>query len=458
MGVTVNQSMVALAPMRALVHQGHSRSLAWRQGQLQRLGALLKQVEQPLLEALATDLGKPAVEAFFEIAGVSQELALCRRQLRRWLAPRPVPVPLVQQPGRAWVQPEPLGCVLILGPWNYPFLLTLQPLVAALAAGNTAVLKPSEHTPHVAAVIATAVAQHFEPEVVAVEQGGVAVAEALLEQPFDHIFFTGGTSTGKRVMAAAARQLIPVTLELGGKSPCIVLDDADLETSANRIAWGRFLNAGQTCVAPDYVLVTPGLREPLERALGAAIDRFFGPDPRQSPDFGRLVSPQQFDRLDRLLAGVEILKGGERHRDSRYLAPTLVGGEPDQPLMQEEIFGPVLPLLEVAHLGAALEFIRGRPAPLALYLFSRSEAARAEVLRSSQSGGVCFNDVVMQAGLPGLPFGGVGSSGLGRYHGQSGFDSLSNLRAVVQRPFALDLPWRYAPYGDRLKMLRRLLG
>jgi acyl-CoA reductase-like NAD-dependent aldehyde dehydrogenase len=296
------------------------------------------------------------------------------------------------------------------------------------------------------------------PEVAAVEQGGVAVAEALLEQPFDHIFFTGGTSTGKRVMAAAARQLIPVTLELGGKSPCIVLDDADLETSANRIAWGRFLNAGQTCVAPDYVLVTPGLREPLERALGAAIDRFFGPDPRQSPDFGRLVSPQQFDRLDGLLAGVEILKGGERHRDSRYLAPTLVRGEPDQPLMQEEIFGPVLPLLEVAHLGAALDFIRGRPAPLALYLFSRSEAARAEVLRSSQSGGVCFNDVVMQAGLPGLPFGGVGSSGLGRYHGQSGFDSLSNLRAVVQRPFALDLPWRYAPYGDRLKMLRRLLG
>jgi aldehyde dehydrogenase (NAD+) len=361
-------------------------------------------------------------------------------------------------PGKAWVQAEPLGCVLILGPWNYPLMLVLQPLVAALAAGNTAVLKPSEHTPQVAQLIATAIAAHFEPRVVAVVQGDGAVAQSLLELSFDHIFFTGGTGIGRQVMAAAARQLIPVTLELGGKSPCIVLDDADLQVTAKRIAWGRFLNAGQTCIAPDYLLVTPAMRIPLERELIRAIAQLFGQDPSQSPDFGRLVNQRQFDRLDGLLQGAQILHGGERNREERYLAPTLVQGDPAQPLMQEEIFGPVLPMLEVADLEAALGFIRERPLPLALYLFGGNEASRQRLLNCSQSGSVCFNDVVMQAGIPELPFGGVGASGQGRYHGRSGFETLSNQRAVLQRPFALDLPWRYAPYGNRLHLLKRLLG
>ena len=450
--------MTTIAAARALVLEGHTRQLAWRQQQLNNLEALLQELEEPLKAALAADLGKPAVEAFFEIVGVQGELKLAKKQLKRWMAPRRVTLPAVQQPGRTWVQDEPLGTVLILGPWNYPLMLVLRPLVSALAAGNTAVLKPSEQAPAVAQLLAEMVPRHFEADVVRVELGGAETAQALLKQPFDHVVFTGGTTIGREVMKAAAEQLIPVTLELGGKSPCIVLDDADLQVSARRIAWGRFLNAGQSCVAPDYVLVTPAMRQPFEAALKQAIAEFYGPDPRQSPDFGRLVSTRQFDRVDALLKDATVLHGGERVREERYIAPTLVEGDPDSALMQEEIFAPVLPLIEVSDLEAALRFIAERPKPLAAYLFSRSNTARRKLIERSQSGSVAFNDVIVQAGVPGLPFGGVGPSGIGRCHGEAGFRSLSNQKSVYQRPFALDLAWRYPPYGNRLSLLKRLLG
>ena len=444
--------------MQQLVRAGSTRQLAWRQQQLNNLEALLQELETPLRTALATDLGKPAVEAFFEIVGVQGELKLAKKQLKRWMAPRRVALPAVQQPGRTWVQDEPLGTVLILGPWNYPLMLVLRPLVSALAAGNTAVLKPSEQAPAVAQLLAEMVPRHFAADVVRVELGGAETAQALLKKPFDHVVFTGGTTIGREVMKAAAEQLIPVTLELGGKSPCIVLDDADLQVSARRIAWGRFLNAGQSCVAPDYVLVTPAMRQPFEAALKQAIAEFYGPDPRQSPDFGRLVSTRQFDRVDALLKDATVLHGGERVREERYIAPTLVEGDPDSALMQEEIFAPVLPLIEVSDLEAALRFIAERPKPLAAYLFSRSNTARQQLIERSQSGSVAFNDVIVQAGVPGLPFGGVGPSGIGRCHGEAGFRSLSNQKSVYQRPFALDLAWRYPPYGNRLSLLKRLLG
>ena len=450
--------MTSIAAAQSLVHGGHTSPLAWRQQQLGNLQALLKELEEPLKAALAADLGKPEVEAFFEIVGVQGELKLANKQLKRWMAPRRVALQPVQQPGRTWVQDEPLGTVLILGPWNYPLMLVLRPLVSALAAGNTAVLKPSEQAPAVAQLLAEMVPRHFEADVVRVELGGAETAQALLKQPFDHVVFTGGTTIGREVMKAAAEQLIPVTLELGGKSPCIVLDDADLQVSARRIAWGRFLNAGQSCVAPDYVLVTPAMRQPLETALKQAIAEFYGPDPRQSPDFGRLVSTRQFDRVDALLEGATVLHGGERVREERYIAPTLVEGDPDSALMQEEIFAPVLPILEVSDFEAALRFIAGRPKPLAAYLFSRSNTARQQLIERSQSGSVAFNDVIVQAGVPGLPFGGVGPSGIGRCHGEVGFRSLSNQKSVYQRPFALDLAWRYPPYGNRLSLLKRLLG
>jgi aldehyde dehydrogenase (NAD+) len=379
------------------------------------------------------------------------------------MAPRRVGVSLALSPARAWVQAEPLGCVLIIGPWNYPFQLCLHPLVSALAAGNAAVLKPSEHAPHTAALIARLIPAAFEPEVVQVVCGDGAVAAELLEEHFDHIFFTGGGRVGRLVMAAAARHLTPVTLELGGKSPAIVLADAPLATTARRLVWGKTLNAGQTCIAPDHLLVEEPLREPLVAAMTEQMRRFHGDDPLQSPDLGSIVNDAQFDRLRRLIEGArgrgQLLAGGRWHEAERRIEPTLVAVDSlDDPLMQEELFGPILPVISVAGLDDALALVRQRPKPLALYLFSRSREAQRRTLAASSSGSVCFNDVVLQAGAADLPFGGVGESGLGRYHGQAGFDTFSHLRSVLARPFQLDLPFRYPPYAGKLGLVRRLLG
>jgi aldehyde dehydrogenase (NAD+) len=416
-----------------------------------------------VLEALAADLGKPPVEAFFELVAVRQEIRLCRQQLRRWLAPRPVAVPLSLQPARAATQAQPLGCVLIIGPWNYPFHLLLQPLVSALAAGNTAVLKPSEHAPATAALVGELVQRHLDPAVVQVVQGDGQVAQELLQQQFDHIFFTGGERVGRLVMAAATPHLTPVTLELGGKSPAVVLADADLEVTARRLVWGKSLNGGQTCVAPDHLLVEEPIRQDLITRLSSRITACFGADPLQSPDLGRIVNRAQFERLSGLLEGArqngQILFGGQSDPERLRIAPTLVAvADPHDPLMAEELFGPLLPILAVTGLAEAIGAINRRPKPLALYLFSRSDAAERQLLAGTSSGNYCRNDVVMQAGIAELPFGGVGASGMGRYHGQAGFDTFSHQRSLLRRPFALDLPFRYPPYGDKLKLVRRLLG
>jgi aldehyde dehydrogenase (NAD+) len=449
--------------MRAAVDAGQTRSLAWRLEQLERLGNLLRDHEAEVLEALASDLGKPPLEATFELVAVRQELALTRRQLKRWMAPRPIGLDLALRPGQAWVQTEPLGCVLIIGPWNYPFQLCLHPLVSALAAGNTAVLKPSEHAPRTADLLARCIPQAFPAEVVQVVTGDGAVAAALLEERFDHIFFTGGGRVGRLVMAAAARHLTPVTLELGGKSPAIVLADADIATSAKRLAWGKGLNAGQTCIAPDHLLVQPAVRDALVEAIAAEWTRFYDADPLESDDLGCIVNGAQFQRLEALLAGArsrgQLLAGGRSDAGRRRIEPTLVAVDSgDDPLMQEELFGPILPVLGVANLDAALAEVHRRPKPLALYLFSSSRAAQQQTLDRTSSGGVCFNDVVLQAGAAALPFGGVGESGMGTYHGQAGFLTFSHQRTVLRRPFWLDLPFRYPPYAGKLALVKRLLG
>lgn len=454
---------VPIQRMREPVSQGVTRPRAWRLEQLGRLEALLHRHEEAIRAALAADLGKPPVEAHFELVAVLQELRYTRRHLRRWMAPVRVPMDLPLRPGRAWVQPEPLGCVLIIGPWNYPAQLCLHPLVSALAAGNTVVLKPSEHAPRSAALLEEAVAAHFPPEVVQVVNGDGATAAGLLEQRFDHILFTGGERVGRLVMAAAARHLTPVTLELGGKSPAIVLADADPAVTARRLAWGKSLNGGQTCIAPDHVLVEAPMREALVEGIAREWTRFHGPDPLSSPDLSHMVNEAQYRRLADLLEGArrrgQILHGGQCDPERRRIAPTLLAVEdPADPLMEEELFGPLLPVLQVENLEQALAQVRSRPKPLALYLFSRSTTARDQVLAGTSSGSVCFNDVVMQAGVTALPFGGVGSSGLGRYHGRAGFDTFSHSRSVLSRPFWLDLPVRYPPYAGKLALVRKLLG
>jgi len=455
---------VSIAAMGAPVSRGDTRSIAWRLEQLDRLQALLDAAAQPLLEALALDLNKPPVEAAYELIGVTQELKYARRHLRRWMRPTPIGLPVWAWPGSARLRPEPLGCVLIIGPWNYPFQLCLIPLVSALAAGNTAVLKPSEHTPHTAALIHRLVQQHFPPETVQVVEGDGAIAAELLREHFDHIFFTGGARVGRLVLAAAAPHLTPVTLELGGKSPAIVLEDADIATTARRLAWGKGLNAGQTCIAPDHLLVTPGQRQPLVEAIAAAWRQFYGADPLASEDLTSLVNTAQFERLEALLAGArergQVLVGGRSDRDRRRMEPTLLAVEdPDRdPLMQEELFGPLLPVIVVANLEEALARVRRGSKPLTIYLYGGGRQAREQLLDQTSSGSVCFNDVVLHGGLPQLPFGGVGESGMGTYHGEAGFLTFSHRRSVLQRSFGLDLPIRYPPYAGKLDLIRRLLG
>lgn len=455
---------VPIERMREPVLNGETQPLAWRRLQLERLAALLEDAAATLPQALDADLGKPPLEGWMEAVSVQHEWRHTRRHLAGWMRARPVPLPLWLQPGRARSQPMPLGCVLIIGPWNYPFQLCLRPLVSALAAGNTAVLKPSEQAPHTAALIAELVARHFPPEIVQVVQGDADTAARLLEERFDHILFTGGGRVGRLVMAAAAPQLTPVTLELGGKSPAIVLDGADLLPTARRLVWGKGMNAGQTCVAPDHLLVQPGIRPALLEAIAGECRRLYGDDPLRSPDLARLINDRQFARLEALLEAPRregrLLLGGRSDAAARRIEPTLIRVDDPltDPLMQEELFGPLLPVLSVPSLDAALDQIRSRPSPLAIYLFGGSAAERRQLLQRSRSGSVVFDDVILQAAAPGLPFGGVGESGMGAYHGETGFRTFSQPRSVLDHPTWLDLPVRYPPYAGRLAWLQRLMG
>ena len=452
------------AALRQPVLQGETLPSRWRFAQLERLEALLREAEQSVPAALAADLGKPALEAGFELSIVRAELRHSRRHLRRWMRPRRRTLPLWTQPARARVEATPLGCVLILSPWNYPFQLCLQPLVSALAAGNTAVLKPSERAPASAALIAQLVERHLPSSCVQVALGDGRVAARLVEAGFDHILFTGSAPVGRRVMEAAARSLTPVTLELGGRNPAIVLADADLAVTARRLAWGKSLNAGQSCVAPDHLLVVPAIRDALVAAIAASWRRFHGDHPLTSPDLAQVIDSVAFERLEALLQQAHregrILAGGASDRQARRIEPTLIAvhDRDADPLLQEELFGPLLPVLEVADLESALEWLRRSPPPLTLSLFGGGAAERRRLLAGSRSGSVVFNDVILPAALAPLPFGGVGASGMGSTHGEAGFLAFSQQRSVLERGFRLDLPLRYPPYAGKLGLMRRLLG
>ena len=431
----------------------------FRVAQLTRLRQAVLSARDRILKAMADDLGRPEFEAYaFEI-GVIKEIDYALKHLKGWMKPQRVSMPLEQLPGKARVYPEPLGVVLIIGPWNYPVQLMLGPLVGAIAAGNCALLKPSELAPATSRLIADLVQETFDPGFVSVVEGGADVSQTLLEERFDHIFFTGGTAIGKVVMVAAAQHLTPVTLELGGKSPCIVDADINLETAARRIVWGKFINAGQTCVAPDYLLVDRRIHEALLAQMQEVIRESYGDDPQQSPDFGRIVSDRHFQRLLPLLQSGNVAIGGQTDAAQRYIAPTLLDAvTPEDPVMEAEIFGPILPILTYDTLEEAIAFINKRPKPLALYIFSNNTALQQQVLQNTSSGGACINDTIMHIALADLPFGGVGDSGLGAYHGKAGFDTFSHKKSVLFKPFWLDLNWRYPPYAKKMGFLKRFIS
>jgi aldehyde dehydrogenase (NAD+) len=448
--------------VRAGFDDGLLRDLAARKAQLHQLRRLLVEQEDRLLAALAADMGKPPVEGYAaDIGFTTREITHLLAHLDRWVRPRSVRVPAVTRPGRAQVRPEPLGVALVIAPWNYPVQLLLAPAAAALAAGNAVVLKPSEISAHTAEALAELVPRYLDERVVAIVTGGVDETTALLGERFDHIFYTGNGRVGRVVMAAAAAHLTPVTLELGGKSPAIVAADAHVEVAARRIAWAKFLNAGQTCVAPDYVLVDRAVEASLLRALAEAVGAFYGPDPRRSRDFARIVNEPHFARLAGLLdAGGfrEVVVGGERDRATRYLAPTVLAGvDPGAAVMGEEIFGPILPVLAVDDVDEAVTFVNQRDKPLALYVFG-GQAATDRVVERTSAGGVCVNHAVLQVAVPELPFGGVGESGIGAYHGRAGFERFSHLKPVLSKPARPDPPVLYPPYS-RLKrwLLRRAM-
>ena len=446
-----------LGKQRQFFASGHTLAVDFRRKQVQRLLDALLRHEQQLFDAMYKDFRKPAFESFAtEVGFIEQELRLVLKHLDKWARPRKVKETLVNFPARSYIYPEPYGVALIIGPWNYPLQLVLNPLIGALAAGNCAVVKPSELTPATSGVIARLIKSTFEESYVAAVEGGVRTTQELLAHRFDYIFFTGSTQVGRVVMKAAAEYLTPVTLELGGKSPVIVAEDADLELAARRIAWGKFLNAGQTCVAPDYVLVHEQVKEELIEQLRLTIGQFYGQDPASSPDFARIINDRHFDRLHSYLQDAQVRVGGQTDAAARYISPTVVDQVTwQQPIMQEEIFGPVLPVLTFRSIDEAIQVVNDRERPLAFYLFSQDGALQEEVLQRVHFGGGCVNDTISHLINPNLPFGGVGSSGMGSYHGQASFELFSNLKSVLKRGTWLDLPLRYPPYGNKLPLIRK---
>jgi acyl-CoA reductase-like NAD-dependent aldehyde dehydrogenase len=439
---------------------GKTKSLDYRVEQLKKLRQAILERENSIVMALNQDLRKPELDSYITEIRVSiQEIDYALKHLKKWAKPRRVKTSLETFPSVAQIYPDPLGIVLIISPWNYPFALAISPLIGAIAAGNCAVIKPSESTPTVSQVIAEIIQQTFSTTEIAVVEGDAIISQQLLMEKFDHIFFTGGTKIGQLVMEAAAKNLTPVTLELGGKSPCIVDTEIDLEETAKRIAWGKFLNAGQTCIAPDYLLVEKSIKESLITKLQECIVNFYSTNPQTSPDYCRIVNDHQFNRLKALLKDGDILTGGQTDLAEKYIAPTLMTNVSlESELMQEEIFGPILPILDYANLEDAIAFINQRPKPLALYLFSNNKLKQERVLEATSSGGVCINDTLFQIGVIDLPFGGVGPSGMGAYHGKATFDTFSHYKSVLKKSFRFELNVRYPPYGNKLNWIKRLLG
>ena len=445
---------------RAYFAEGKTLPVQERIRALERLGQALKSSEAELCRALRADLGKSRTESYMcEIGLTLSELGYVKKHLRSWSKDRRVRTPLSQFHARSFTVQEPYGVVLVMSPWNYPVLLTLEPLIGALAAGNCCVVKPSAYSPETSSVMATILRSVFPEEYVAVVEGGRQENQGLLAQKFDYIFFTGGVNVGKLVMEKASAHLTPVTLELGGKSPCIIDETANLKLAARRLAFGKFLNCGQTCVAPDYVLVHEKVKERFLGYVKEEIVRMYGARPLENPDYGKIVNRKHFDRLLGLMNPEKLVFGGESREESLQIAPAVLDGvTPEDAVMQEEIFGPLLPILTVRSMEEALSFVNDRPKPLAFYIFTQDKKVEQMFLRRASFGGGCVNDTIIHLATSAMGFGGVGNSGMGSYHGKKSFDTFSHEKSIVKKYNWIDLPMRYQPYTEQKeKMIRTFL-
>lgn len=448
-----------LEQQRNFFQEGISRNLTYRRQSLLRLYENLQRYEEELYWALEKDLGKSRYEAYgTELGLVYSEISYMLRHLSRMAKPRRVHTPLMNFPSKSIIYKEPYGVVLIMSPWNYPVQLTLVPLIGALAAGNCAVVKPSTYSPEVSKVLAKILQATFSESHVYTVTGGREVNQHLLSEKFDYIFFTGGKTVGHKVMEAAAKHLTPVTLELGGKSPCIVEQSADIAMAARRIVWGKFLNCGQTCVAPDYVLVHSSVKEKLLEAMVRNIEALYGENPLESKDYGKIISEKHFNRLGRLLEGETPYYFGGADPDKCKIGPVILDdGSWESPAMQEEIFGPILPVLSFESLESVKTEIEAGPRPLALYLFTKRKEAEQYILDNLSFGGGCVNDTVMHLAGSSMPFGGVGASGMGSYHGKYSFRTFSHEKSVLKKSTVIDIPMRYAPYPESLRIIKKFL-
>ena len=446
-----------VSSQRAFFLSQKTKSYDFRMEQLKKLSAWMDQNEEAILKSLREDLGKSAYEGYLtEIAMVRQELKDAMRHLKRWMKPKAVPAAIGQLPGRCRILPEPYGVALIMSPWNYPFQLTAAPLIGAISAGCCAVVKPSAYSASTSSLIRRMAEELFDPCYIAVVEGGRQENAGLLEQHFDKIFFTGSPAVGRLVMEKAAAHLTPVSLELGGKSPVIVDETADIALAARRIAWGKCVNAGQTCVAPDYVLVHHSRETELVEKLIQELRRMYTSAPLANPDWPKIINQRHFERLIGLIGSGAVSYGAQLDLQKRKISPTILTDvEWDSPVMQEEIFGPILPILTYRTLEEAIGRIRSLPRPLALYLFTRSAETQRRVLTEVRFGGGCVNDTILHLATPHMPFGGVGESGMGGYHGKYSFDAFSHEKSILKRFSRPDVPLRYAPYDGKMKWLKK---
>ncbi|HCU8867245.1 TPA: aldehyde dehydrogenase [Staphylococcus aureus] len=443
---------------KAFFNTQQTKDISFRKEQLKKLSKAIKSYESNILEALYTDLGKNKVEAYATEIGITlKSIKNARKELKNWTKTKNVDTPLYLFPTKSYIKKEPYGTVLIIAPFNYPFQLVFEPLIGAIAAGNTAIIKPSELTPNVARVIKRLINETFDANYIEVIEGGIEETQTLIHLPFDYVFFTGSENVGKIVYQAASENLVPVTLEMGGKSPVIVDETANIKVASERICFGKFTNAGQTCVAPDYILVHESVKDDLITALSKTLREFYGQNIQQSPDYGRIVNLKHYHRLTSLLnsAQMNIVFGGHSDEDERYIEPTLLDHVTnDSAIMQEEIFGPILPILTYQSLDEAIAFIHQRPKPLSLYLFSEDENATQRVINDLSFGGGAINDTLMHLANPKLPFGGVGASGMGRYHGKYSFDTFTHEKSYIFKSTRLESGVHLPPYKGKFKYIK----